>query len=76
MPIISVDATNYYDRIHHALVALIFLFIGVQTRKIPVKWAWVSCFHHLLARLKFGLGINAASVDILLEQVDEGGLLC
>jgi len=34
MFIVSADAANCYDRIHHAIMAIIFLCVGIQTEAI------------------------------------------
>ena len=34
MSIISVDATDCYDRVHHIIMALVFLSLGVKTGAI------------------------------------------
>ncbi len=41
--------------------------------KLPAKWGWVSYFHQLWARLKYGLGCNASPVAELLQQEEEEG---
>ena len=43
--------------------------------KLPAKWAWVSYFHQLWAKICFGLGVNASPVGDLVGQEAEGGPL-
>ena len=50
--------------------------LRLSVGKLPAKWGWVSYFHQLWARLKYGLGCNVSPVDDLLQQEEkEGGTL-
>ena len=46
----------------------------LSSRKLPAKWAWVSYYHQLWAKLKYGLGCNASPVAALDQIAAEGGL--
>ena len=47
----------------------------LEVGKLPAKWAWVSYFHQLWAKIRFGLGVNASPVGDLVGQEAEGGPL-
>jgi len=61
LEVIHEKATQWTDR----------LSVG----RLPAKWAWVSYFHQLWARLKYGLGCNSSPVADLEGIEAEGGLL-
>ena len=45
----------------------------LKAGRLPAKWAWVSYFHQLWVKFRYGLGVNASSVEDLLGQEAEGG---
>ncbi len=39
----------------------------LEVGKLPAKWGWVSYFHQLWAKLRYGLGCNSSPLDELLQ---------
>ena len=64
MSIISADAANCYDRVHHALMALLFLCIGVQVGSIAAMLSSIQLMKFFL-RTGWGESSRYIGGDIL-----------
>ena len=73
--IILADAVNYYDRVRHLIMALVFLFIGIQTNAIA-SMIWSTQLMKLFLRTGWGKSTNYFGGDILCilhNQCQENG---
>ena len=44
----------------------------LSVSKLPARWAWVSYYHQLWAKLRYGLGTNSSPVEDL-DKAEETG---